>query len=146
MDYRELIKQHEGFSPMVYSDTLGNLTVGWGHAFLESPRPASGAIFSLKQCIAFFEDDMQQVERDYVWLEEMFDLYDLDYVRRGVLKNMIFNLGIKKLLKFKKMLAAVEKGDWKKASREMLDSRWAKQVKRRAIELARMMETGVWLN
>ena len=42
------------------------------------------------------------------------------------------------------MLAAVEEGDYKKAAKEMLDSKWAFQVKGRAVELAKIMETGEW--
>ena len=34
------------------------------------------------------------------------------------------------------------KEDWETASKEMLDSKWAKQVKGRAIKLAEMMKTG----
>ena len=31
MNTKERIKQHEGFSPTVYEDTLGYKTVGYGH-------------------------------------------------------------------------------------------------------------------
>ena len=44
--------------------------------------------------------------------------------------------------KFRKMLAAMEEGDFDQAAQEMLDSRWAEQVKGRAIELARRMAMG----
>jgi len=36
----------------------------------------------------------------------------------------------------------LEEGDFKQAAVEMLDSRWAKQVGRRATKLSQMMETG----
>ena len=45
---------------------------------------------------------------------------------------------------FKKMLAALDKADYKTASKEMLNSKWATQVKSRAQFLAKIMETGKW--
>ncbi|SDE20618.1 glycoside hydrolase family protein [Desulfuromonas thiophila] len=66
----------------------------------------------------------------------------LDPVRQDVLTNMCFNLGFAGLLKFRRMLAAVATGDYALAAREMLDSRWAKQVGRRALRLAKRMRGG----
>ena len=67
---------------------------------------------------------------------------NLNENRRRVLMNMIFNLGLPKLLGFKKMLKAIENDDYDGAADEMLDSRWAKQVKGRAVELADIMRKG----
>ena len=145
MDYRELIKQHEGFRPYVYLDSGGVPTVGWGHAFFEEPKPKPGTIFTEGQCIEFFEDDMQKVEEDYVMVKRNYLDPKLSWVRRAVIKNMLFNLGISKFLGFKRMLAALRKEDYKTAAAEMLDSKWATQVKSRARTLARMMETGKWI-
>ena len=142
-DYRDLIKLHEGFSRTVYIDTKGNPTVGWGHAFFNSPKPAKGTIFSEEQVIELFEDDMQTVERDYIWVEKQFTLSPLNHVRRGVMKNMLFNLGLPRFLTFEKMLKALQKRDWSSAADEMLDSKWARRdVGHRAIKLAGMMRKG----
>ena len=51
---------------------------------------------------------------------------------------MYFNLG-NRLFKFVNMLAALNEGNYEKVADEMLDSKWAKQVKGRSIELADMM-------
>jgi lysozyme len=53
-------------------------------------------------------------------------------------------MGVQGLLGFTRMLEAVRAGDWKQAFTQMLNSRWARQVKRRAPELAAQMESGVW--
>lgn len=144
MDYRELIKSHEGFSYEVFADTEGVPTVGWGHAFFGPTTPAIGTVFSLERCTQLFEEDMQIVERQFITLEEnFFYTHRLDYVRRGVIKNMLFNLGYNKFLGFKKMIAYLKVGDWAGTSREMLDSKWARQVKGRANELAHLMLYGV---
>lgn len=70
-------------------------------------------------------------------------------VRAEVLLNMAFNMGVPKLLGFKNTLAMLDKaisgtGSYASVGRGMLNSRWANQVKGRARELARQMETGVY--
>ena len=65
-----------------------------------------------------------------------------DDVRSRVLVEMCFNLGMNRLNGFKRFLAAVSKNDYNKASIEMIDSKWANQVGKRADELAIMMMTG----
>lgn len=144
MDYRSLIKQHEGFRTYVYLDTLGNESVGWGHCFSRDRKPIPGTLFTKEKCEDFFDEDMQSVERDYVWLENDYDLHSVGPVRRAVLKNMLFNLGLHRLDLFLRMWRAIEMKNWPEVAREMLDSRWAKQVKGRAGMLARMMEVNKW--
>ena len=48
---------------------------------------------------------------------------------------MAFNLGINRLKKFKKFLAALQESDFETAAKEMIDSRWAEQVGPRATRL-----------
>jgi len=69
----------------------------------------------------------------------------LDAVRQRVLVDMGFNLGTPTLMKFQKMWDAIEDEDWVEASEQMLDSRWAKQVGRRAERLSQAMSTGEWV-
>ena len=47
-----------------------------------------------------------------------------------------------RLNKFKKMWSAIEDEDYNNAAVEMLDSRWAEQVKGRATRLSDIMRTG----
>jgi len=56
----------------------------------------------------------------------------MPYNVRLVLADMCFNLGINRLLKFTKMLEALEERDFELAGEELLDSTYAKQVKKRA--------------
>lgn len=65
-------------------------------------------------------------------------------IRKIVFQDMAYNLGIPRLLGFKKMLAAIDRGDYQLAATELLDSRYARQVKGRARRNALMMETGEW--
>lgn len=77
-----------------------------------------------------------------------------DFARAECLINMCFNMGIgnppdasrniqgRGLLSFVNTLSLIERGDFKAASANMLQSRWAKEVKGRAVELAQQMRTG----
>ena len=47
--------------------------------------------------------------------------------------DLCFNLGIHTLLSFRKTLAFCELGEWEKAAAELLNSKYARQVGRRAI-------------
>lgn len=67
----------------------------------------------------------------------------LDPVRQKVLIDMRFNLGLKGLLKFRNMVAALKVEDYKEAARQMEDSLWYKQVGNRAKRLVSMMRTGL---
>lgn len=130
-EIENMIKFHEGFRGQLYLDSIGNLTGGWGHYFYEGsplPEPAAEVLFNL---------DYAQARLDYEKLH-----LNLDSVRRAVIVDMLFNMGIAKVLKFKNMLACIRARDYVGASEEMLDSRWAGQVKTRAVRLARMMKTG----
>ena len=68
---------------------------------------------------------------------------NLDEVRRRVLVNMAFNLGISGLLGHHTTLGWIKQGHYASAAGEMLLSVWAEQVGDRASRLARMMRTGV---
>ena len=55
---------------------------------------------------------------------------------------MAFNLGRSKFSRFVNMRKAIANGDWIEASAQALDSRWAKQVGRRANTIANMLKEG----
>lgn len=69
----------------------------------------------------------------------------LDEARRGVLVNMVVNMGLGGLVgKNPKVLAACERGDYQTAAAEMLDGPWKNQVGDRARRLAAQMRSGEW--
>jgi lysozyme len=68
----------------------------------------------------------------------------LDDVRRLVLVDMTYSMGVAGVRKFPAMLAAIVARDYDLAATEMLDSLWAKQVGHRATALADVMRAGVW--
>ena len=132
---RTEIKKHEGYSATVYVDSVGVPTVGYGHALLQGSK--------IPHMVAelLFDQDFDIAVKDYEILTLRWSI-NLDPVRRGVLVNMLFNMGMSRVSRFQKMLTALQAGDYDKAADEMLDSRWATQVGKRADELAKIMRNG----
>ncbi|MCI7536560.1 MAG: glycoside hydrolase family protein [Elusimicrobiaceae bacterium] len=128
------ICRYEGFSKLPYKCPTGHLTIGYGHN-LEHGISKEAAEFILQEDLARAE---RAVKNSFPWW------WKLDDARQFVLVDMAFNMGLAGLKGFKKMLAAVEQGDYQTAAKEMLDSKWAAQVGRRAVELSKIMEKGEW--
>tara|TARA_R100001443_G_scaffold117437_1_gene142675 strand:- start:4053 stop:4499 length:447 start_codon:yes stop_codon:yes gene_type:complete len=133
---REELTFDEGCINKIYLDHLDYPTFGIGHLVLKSdPEHGKdiGTPVSEKRIKECFEKDIQNVindlDRNMTWWK------DLPEDLQRVMANMCFNLGITRLLKFKKFLSAMEEHKWDKAAVEMLDSRWAIQVGPRAIRL-----------
>ena len=122
---------------------MGYPTFGIGHLVLESDPDNGepvGTPVSKERVIECFEKDIESVfadlERNMPWASDQ-----PEDIKR-VLANMCFNLGITRLLKFKKFLGALESKDYKTASEEMMDSRWATQVGPRADRLKQRVSNG----
>ncbi len=131
INYKERIKQHEGYRRKPYRCTEGKLTIGYGRNIEDNGITEAEASFLL-------DNDLKRCESE---CRKAFSWFDgLDDTRRSVIVEMDFNLGLKKFLNFKKMLAACEKKDYELAAREMLDSLWARQVGQRAENLAAIMK------
>lgn len=128
--------EHEGCIPYAYLDGLGYLTIGVGR--LIDHRKGGG--LSNEECRVLLVNDIERVKRE---LDKALPWWRaLDEVRSRVLIDMAFNLGIRGLLKFTKTLASIKSGNYEAAAREMLNSKWATQVGKRATRLSRMLRTG----
>jgi len=128
-----LLVKHEGDKRHPYKDSKGHLTIGVGRN-LEA-KPLSDEVVAL-----MLDEDIHEAHANCLTLAAF---GSLDEVRQHVLLDMCFNLGLPRLLKFVKMLDAIERRDFEKAAAEMLDSEWARQVGERADRLAGMMRTGI---
>jgi lysozyme len=62
--------------------------------------------------------------------------------RQDVIVNMAYNLGLAGLGKVSRMWSALGDGNYDLAATEMLNSKWARQVGNRAVELAEQMRRG----
>ena len=131
---KEQLIRHEGLRLKPYRCTAGKLTVGVG-------RNLDDCGISQTEAYLLLKNDIQNCEKQL--LDEIPEIYNaLDEVRKSVLLNMCFNLGIGGLLGFNNTLAFIAAGDWERAANGMLASKWAKQVGRRAIELSELMRKG----
>jgi len=127
---------HEGLELKPYQCTADKLTIGVGRNIEDRGITEDEARYLLKNDIKIVEDEL---------LEKKPVVAGLDAVRQRVLVDMGFNLGIPTLLKFQNMWAAIEDEDFERAAEEAMDSRWAKQVGRRAERLCQAMATGEWV-
>ena len=128
------LKRHEGLELMPYKCTSGKTTIGVG-------RNLEDIGITEQEAELLLLNDIGRVKQELVndqWY------MNLDPVRKAVIENMSFNLGYPTLKKFQNMIASISEGDYETASKEMLDSRWSKQVGQRSIELAEQMRTGQW--
>lgn len=129
----EQLKRHEGLRLKAYQCTANRTTIGYGRNLDDKGITKAEADLMLENDVIFLMSA----------LPSKIDFFNgLNKPRADVLVNMAFNLGINGLLKFKNMLAAIDDGYFSRAADEMLDSRWAKQVGDRALELAEQMSTG----
>ena len=150
----EKLIQHEGLKLQVYKDTLGIDTIGIGRNLEDRgiskeeldamDIPNIGVIYEYgiteADAVYLAENDVQIVENELLTAHPCVDR--LDAVRQLVLVDMAFNMGVPRLRGFKKMWAAIHADDFQTAAKEMLDSRWANQVKSRSTILANMMHIG----
>jgi lysozyme len=141
MDVRELIKKHEGLRLKPYQDSVGVWTVGHGHN-LEATGESIPEVITLTRAEEYFESDMRHAISGCYELDVNFK--DLDEVRQAVLVDMCFNLGKFRLIKFVNTLKFIRDRDYSSAASNMLKSKWAKQVGKRAVTLSNMMLTGKW--
>jgi lysozyme len=132
------IQQAEGFSATPYNDTADppQQTVGWGFnmAFL----PGFEGSLTQDAALPLLADRIRAAEKTAKAFYKDFDKLSDD--RQRVLVNMAYNLGGKRLGGFKRMKQALEAGDYAAAAKEMRSSKWALQVKDRALDLANRME------
>lgn len=131
----EQIKIDEGKRLKPYKCSSGKLTIGYGRNIEDNGITEHEALIML-------QTDIEKADADCkMWLPDIYDW--LSPVRQAVIANMMINMGYPTLKQFKNFKQALMKGDFAKASEEMLNSRWAKQVGDRALRLARQMRTGV---
>lgn len=129
---KKLIVLHEGERLRMYKCPAGKWTIGVGHNIED--RGISKAVSDLM----FQEDVASSIHEasQFSWFDE------LSEARQIVIVSMIFNMGLGTFKEFKNTIGYIDAGDYASAAGEMLDSKWARKVGHRAIELSQMMEEG----
>lgn len=125
------IKKCESLRLQIYVDMTGNPTIGWGRNLRKGLR--------LDEAELMFQNDLKETISELencIWYQPLPDGI------KNALINMNFNLGIDKLLQFKKMIAALIQKDYTLAAQEALNSKWSTQVGERAKDVAVMIREG----
>ena len=131
MDLIDKIKKHEGYVGVVYKDSLGIDTIGYGFAIkdLELDRDICDEILVRK-----LKDLKSRVENKFDWFKYM------PPEIKDVVLEMCYQMGVYGVSCFKKTIAYLQNKQWKEASVEMLDSRWAQQTPNRARTLSNIVK------
>lgn len=128
----EALKREEGFSAHAYLCSENRLTIGYGRNVDE----LGGIGISPDEADLLLRNDIDRTIQEC----EQWDWFrDLQPSQQSVLIQLCFQLGYPRLTKFKRMLAALAEQDYETAADELLDSRFAEQVPRRANRLAEQM-------
>lgn len=147
------LKRSEGFRARPYLCPAGRLTIGYGHnldakpltiAFMEAISRKHPEIMlrglTEPEADKLLREDVDDAEgamfAAWPWLRQAPDAV------QGVVLDMAFNMGCKRLSGFRRMLAALQGRDYGRAADEMRASQWAIQVGGRADELIRVMRQG----
>ena len=132
-ELRHDLVRHEGMVNHAYQDHLGYWTIGIGR--LIDQRKGGG--ISQQEAEILLDNDMERV---LISLHQSLDWFQrLPDRKKRALASMAFQMGPAGLFGFRRMLAALKRGDWSAAQREALDSKWAKQTPKRAHEVAALL-------
>lgn len=126
MSIADDIRRDEGLRLKPYVCTAGKLTIGYGRNLEDRGITEQEAEYLLANDLLLIKS---QLKKEVEFFES------LDEERQAALINMGFNLGITGLLKFKRMLKALEIGNYERAATEAMDSRWYLQVGDRAVRI-----------
>jgi len=127
----------EGIRTTAYKDTLNNWTIGVGHLIkIPDEEYLLDKELTNLEVDQIFTTDLNQAIDD---ARKFIDVDSLSEEAFFVVVDMAFNLGLPKLMRFQNFQQALKEKDYKKASREMLDSLWARQLPNRSKRLAKQM-------
>jgi lysozyme len=149
------IKNNEGIESEVYRDSLDIPTIGIGYNLTQK----SARTDLLTVGVDLNQISEKEVKLTQLQIDDLFeislkrceknikkiipDFEALSSVRQIVLLDMLFNLGPTRLSNFTRLLKAIEAGDWVQAGKEILNSKYATQVPKRAKKNAVAIEKNV---
>ena len=133
MDKQRLGKQlviHEGLRLKPYRCSSNKLTIGIG-------RNIEDVGITEEEAMVLLSNDIDRAYNEcyanFTWFSGLSEL------QQEAMVNLIFNMGMSTFKKFKKTIQHMENGDYELAAAELLNSRYARQVGQRAIEVANQL-------
>jgi lysozyme len=113
----------------------GGWSIGYGHHSSDVPEE-----ITKEQAEDFLTNDIEIATESCEHIWPTFNTFT--QARQRALVDFVFNVGESTAMKFVKMNAAINKGDWITAALEMMDSRWYMQVGIRGKDLVEMLKEG----
>ena len=138
MTLEERIMEHEGFIPKIYKDTRGFATIGYGHLVRPTDIFEEGKEYPEEELYELFLKDLQEAKEGANTL--VGHIKDLHPNAWECIVEMVYQLGTTGVMKFSKMLLALEEKNYFEAHVQMLDSRWYKQTPKRCGKLSEIMK------
>lgn len=122
----------EGWRELPYKDSVGVMTYGYGFNLQQPlPKPLGNVMLN------WWVQDLDKKLAGYYWYPPLDDL------RKSVMIDVAYNVGLQGLLHFPKMISALSRKDWVEAAKELLDSDAARLNVARYKRLAAVIEKGV---
>ncbi|WP_240446565.1 glycoside hydrolase family protein [Helicobacter pylori] len=132
-----LIVDSDGFSLSIYTDKTGHLTIGYGYNLsvysYESKRITKPQAYGLLTDIL---KENHKALLSYGWYK------NLDAMRRMVILDLSYNLGLSGLLKFKQFIKAIEDKNYALAVERLQKSPYSNQVRKRASRNMEILKLG----
>ena len=129
---KKRIKKNEGFSLKPYKDQLGFTTIGFGHLILPKEQHLIKKSITKKNLEKLFINDFNNALSDF-----NLKLSSVASNRKDseLLIEMIFQMGLSRVLKFRKLLYHMKKRKKHLVCFEMMNSLWYKQTPNRVKNL-----------
>ena len=127
MSLIDSIKKHEGYVGIVYKDSLGIDTIGYGFAIKDLELDKDICDIILERKLHALTDRINNKFKWYMYMPPEI---------KDIVVEMCYQMGVYGFSCFKKTIAYLQDKKFKEASVEMLDSRWAEQTPNRAKELS----------
>ncbi len=127
------IKEYEGLRLSPYKDSLGYLTIGYGHLCLPEDNIKVGEEITLQEAEEFYQKD---VGIAMAGVKELMPSWaSLEPIAYNILINLCYNMGEHDLSKFHRTLRAFAEHRYSDAGDDLEDSIWYGQVGQRAIDI-----------
>jgi lysozyme len=144
---------NEGMRNKAYYDTKGKLTIGIGRNLDDNPltqeeicyigHNARGKAITNEQACYLCRNNIASVKAD---LDKYLPWWrDLNIDRQFVMIDLMYNLGLKTFMTFRKTLSSIAQGYYITAGDQLMQSKYAKQVGIRARRNAYALKTGIWV-
>lgn len=145
MNISRMLEIEEDFRAVVYycSEEYPTIGIGWKIGYHKQQLEDFKHMTICKraayaQCEFMVADIRERLRNELTFFD------DLNEPRQCVLISMAYQLGVKGLLGFKRMLAAIQTKCWNDAAHEGLDSKWHKQTTSRAERQMLTLLKGDW--